>query len=132
MALLFAAGCQHLERLNPPPAPDLRVNYHRFDTHPKPGDAERIAVFAEEAPLEGWVHYEVVGHAYDRKGSGSNFAMGKRRAELVQDLLIEAGIPEDQINARTLGDTRPRIPYHNFGRREKFNRVEIFRIVPEQ
>ena len=129
-ALLLAAGCQHLERLNPPPAPDLRLQYHRFDVHPKPADDERIALFAQETPVNGPVHYEVVGHAYDRRQSGHNFQLGKRRAETVRDILIEHGIPGDHINARTMGDTRPSIPYANFGRRNKFNRVEVFRVTP--
>jgi hypothetical protein len=128
-ALVFAAGCQHLERFNPPPAPDLRVNYYRFDTLPKQDDAERIAAFASETPLEGVVHFEVIGHAYDRKQSGHNYQLGKRRADGVRDVLVEAGIPEDRVNARSMGDTRPRIPYENFGRRNKFNRVEVFRVV---
>lgn len=135
LSLIVLAGCQHLDRqpfslINPPPAPDLRVQYFRFDTIPKEADAARIAAFAEEMPVDGPVHYEVVGHAYDRKQSGYNFQMGKRRANIVGEMLIEAGVPAEKVSVRSLGDTRPRIPYANFGRRNKFNRVEIFRVAP--
>lgn len=137
LPLCLLTGCQHAPYrvsqvqswITPPPPPDFRVQYHRFDTRPKPMDIERLATFAEEAALDGTVHFEVVGHAYDRKQSGHNFQTGKRRAEFVRDALIEAGVPADRVNARSVGDTRPAIPYADFGKRRKHNRVEVFRSV---
>lgn len=70
----------------------------------KPEYDEIIRKLAETTQANKNVKVSVVGHT-DTAGSNSyNYALGGRRAEAVQKMLIEAGIPSSQIIAVSAGE----------------------------
>lgn len=74
----------------------------------------------------GGAQIAINGHA-DRAGSDSyNMALSERRAKLVMDALIGAGIPAERIQYFAFGETDPKVATED-GMEEALNRrVEIF------
>jgi OOP family OmpA-OmpF porin len=50
---------------------------------------------------------EVAGHADSSGGPGYNMALSQRRASVVRDFLIFAGVPSDRLVSAGYGETRP-------------------------
>lgn len=68
------------------------------------------------------------GHADERGSDVSNRTLGARRAEVVRDALVKAGIDRGRIQAVSYGEARPWLP----GRSEaawRWNRRVYFRLV---
>lgn len=52
------------------------------------------------------------GNADERGSDGYNLALGKKRAEAVQESLLKYGVPASQIKLVTLGEGKPRLSCH--------------------
>lgn len=91
----------------------------------KPEYDEIIKKLAETTQANKNVKVSVVGHT-DTAGSNSyNYALGGRRAEAVQKMLIEAGIPSSQIIAVSAGEEDLKVPTPNNTPNAENRRVRV-------
>lgn len=121
----------------PEPAPDASMratpatflvffDWNRSDIK---SDARPVIERAAEHYLDGgYSIVEVVGHA-DRSGPRDyNLALSRRRAENVRDVLVQEGVPEDEITITARGEDDPLVPTPDGVREPRNRRVEI--IIP--
>lgn len=78
------------------PTPELRARIERR--------AAALAQILDAAP-PGSV-FIVEGHADATGSEAHNEGLGQRRAEVVQDILVEAGLPVDRLQTRSAGERR--------------------------
>ncbi len=85
-----------------------------------------IAELASYLQSAGNASININGHA-DRAGSDDyNMSLSEQRAKLVEEALIEAGVPQSMLHYFAFGETDPKQPTDD-GAREPLNRrVEIF------
>jgi outer membrane protein OmpA-like peptidoglycan-associated protein len=97
-----------------------------FDKYDLTPEAQQIVqAAAEAARKDGYAKLVVTGHT-DTVGSDEyNEALSIRRAEAVQQALIDLGIPADQITTRALGETSPLVPTGDGVREPQNRRAEI-------
>ena len=76
----------------------------------KPEYDEIIRKLAETTQANKNVKVSVVGHTDTAGSSSYNYALGGRRAEAVQKMLIEYGIPSSQIIAVSAGEEDLKVP----------------------
>lgn len=103
------------------------VLYFPFDSTALTGPAQAaIAQLVGYLQAAGHVQVNINGHA-DRAGSDDyNMQLSERRAQLVKDALVAAGVPEAVLHYFAFGETDPKLPTDD-GIREPLNRrVEIF------
>jgi outer membrane protein OmpA-like peptidoglycan-associated protein len=67
----------------------------------------------------------VYGHTDDVGTAEYNQDLSERRAKVVRDYLVEAGVPKDIIESKGFGKTSPRVPAKSRDARKKNRRVEI-------
>lgn len=67
----------------------------------------------------------VSGHADTLGGAEANLELSKRRAEVVRQLLLSAGIKAEEVSAAEYGETRPRVETADEQARRENRRVEI-------
>jgi len=67
----------------------------------------------------------VIGHADARGSRGFNRYLGARRARAVTDVLLSAGVPRKQIEARSHGEDEPRASGESESAWAQNRRVEI-------
>ena len=95
----------------------------------KPEYEDLIKKLAETTRANKNVKVSVVGHT-DTVGSSSyNYALGGRRAEAVQKMLIEYGIPASQIIAVSAGEEDLKVPTPNNTRNAENRRVRVVKEV---
>jgi OmpA-OmpF porin, OOP family len=84
-----------------------------------------VEAAAQSARDDGYARIVVTGHT-DTVGSAEyNQALSERRAQAVQDALVEMGVPADQITTRGLGFTQPLVPTGDGVREAQNRRAEI-------
>lgn len=109
-----------------PPRPRSYVLY--FQEGSNVLTAESQAEFARvKTEIVGWAAVEVmvIGHT-DRVGSvQANDALSLKRAGAVRELLIEAGIPGERLEAVGRGEREPLVPTADEVAEAKNRRVEI-------
>ena len=95
----------------------------------KPEYEEIIEQLAATTQANKNVKVSVVGHT-DTSGSSSyNYALGGRRAEAVQKMLIEYGIPASQIVAVSAGEEDLKVPTPNNTPNAENRRVRVVKEV---
>ncbi|HKW52821.1 MAG TPA: OmpA family protein [Stellaceae bacterium] len=106
----------------PSAAREFRV-YFDFNQAQLGPDAQQVLQrIAQQAKQDPKLRVVVVGKA-DRTGSDAyNLALSQRRADAVRQLLVQAGVPEGNIDARWVGEREPPVPTAQ-GVREPRNRV---------
>lgn len=103
------------------------VLYFPFDAAALTDTAKAaIAELASYLKSAGNAVININGHA-DRAGSDDyNMSLSERRAKLVEEALLQAGVPKSQLNYFAFGESDPEQPTDD-GQREPLNRrVEIF------
>jgi OOP family OmpA-OmpF porin len=106
----------------PSTAREFRV-YFDFNQVQLGPDAQQILQqIAQQAKQDPNLRVVVVGKA-DRTGTDAyNLALSQRRADAVRQLLVQAGVPAANIDARWVGEREPPVPTAQ-GVREPRNRV---------
>jgi OmpA-OmpF porin, OOP family len=106
----------------PSTAREFRV-YFDFNQAQLGPDAQQILDrIAQQAKQDPKLRVVVVGKA-DRTGSDAyNLTLSQRRADAVRQILVQAGVPEGNIDARWVGEREPPVPTAQ-GVREPRNRV---------
>lgn len=85
-----------------------------------------IAELASYLKSAGNASININGHA-DRAGSDDyNMSLSEQRARLVEEALLEAGVPASQLNYFAFGETDPKQPTDDEVREPLNRRVEIF------
>lgn len=67
----------------------------------------------------------VYGHTDDVGEAGYNRRLSERRAQAVRDYLVQAGLPEDLVEAKGFGEESPKVAGKSEAARQKNRRVEI-------
>jgi len=71
------------------------------------------------------VTLELAGHCDERGTREYNLALGERRSQAVQKLMIAFGVPAKQVKVVSFGEEKPVDPEHNEGAWKKNRRVEL-------
>ena len=106
---------------------EIRFDFNKSTI--KPEYEELIRKLAATTQANRNVKVSVVGHT-DTAGSNSyNYALGGRRAEAVQKMLIEYGIPSSQIIAVSAGEEDLKVPTPNNTPNAENRRVRVVKEV---
>ena len=70
----------------------------------------------------------ITGHTDDSGSPESNMALGQRRADAVKKYMVEQGIAEGRITAKSVGETQPPAANDNEANR-KLNRCAVFDVT---
>jgi len=95
----------------------------------KPEYEELIRKLAATTQANKNVKVSVVGHTDTAGSSSYNYALGGRRAEAVQKMLIEYGIPSSQIIAVSAGEEDLKVPTPNNTPNAANRRVRVVKEV---
>ena len=107
-------------------SPAAYMVFFDFDKYDLTPEAQQIVqAAAGSAQKDGYAKLVVTGHT-DTVGSYEyNEALSMRRADAVQQALIDMGVPADQITTRALGETSPLVPTGDGVREPQNRRAEI-------
>lgn len=106
---------------------EIRFDFNKANIKPEYQDLIKKLVDATQANKN--IKVSVVGHT-DTSGSKSyNYALGGRRAEAVQKMLIEYGIPASQIVAVSAGEEDLKVPTADGVRNAENRRVRVVKEV---
>ncbi|MGZ8410722.1 MAG: OmpA family protein [Hyphomicrobium sp.] len=107
-------------------SPAAYMVFFDFDKYDLTPEAQQIIqAAAEAARKDGYAKIVVTGHT-DTVGSYEyNEALSMRRADAVQQALVDMGVPTDQITTRALGETSPLVPTGDGVREPQNRRAEI-------
>jgi peptidoglycan-associated lipoprotein len=72
----------------------------------------------------------IEGHCDERGTSEYNLSLGERRANVVRDYLVAAGVPAERIRTLSYGEERPLVPAQDKST-WKFNRRAHFVVVKQ-
>ncbi len=97
-----------------------------WDSTVAPAEApQSVAFMAENQARCGWSAFTVVGHT-DRSGSDAyNEGLAMRRARVIADMMIAAGIPTGTIAVSGMGERQPRVQTMDCERTPENRRVEV-------
>jgi peptidoglycan-associated lipoprotein len=108
------------------PAPLQRVVYFDYDSDSLRPEAQPMVERRARALLsQPQARLLLEGHADERGGSEYNLALGQRRAQAVLRALVLLGVPEDRLEATSLGSTRPAVEGRDEQAWSQNRRVEI-------
>jgi outer membrane protein OmpA-like peptidoglycan-associated protein len=115
------------EALSALPPPPVRFTlYFQFDsdelTDESRGLVTQILQAVKDRPAPDVV---VVGHTDTTGSSASNFGLGLKRANVVRNLLAEAGLNAPSVEVATLGETDPLVATADDVAEPRNRRVEI-------
>ena len=106
---------------------EIRFDFNKATI--KPEYEELIRKLASTTQANKNIKVSVVGHT-DTSGSSSyNYALGGRRAEAVQKMLIQYGIPASQIIAVSAGEEDLKVPTPNNTPNAENRRVRVVKEV---
>ena len=106
----------------PSTAREFRVYFDFNEAQLGPDARQILDRIAQQAKQDPKLRIVVVGKA-DRTGSDAyNLTLSQRRADAVRQLLVQAGVPDGNIDARWVGEREPPVPTAQ-GVREPRNRV---------
>ncbi len=71
------------------------------------------------------VKFVIEGHTDNRNSDRYNLYLSQRRANAVRKYMIRQGIPNERLNAKGFGESRPKFSNQNAGGRQLNRRVEI-------
>lgn len=107
---------------------EVRFDFDKSSIKPEYEDLIRKLVETTQSNKN--VKVSVVGHTDTAGSSAYNYALGGRRAEAVQKMLIEYGIPSSQIIAVSAGEEDLKIPTPNNTPNAENRRVRVVKEVP--
>jgi len=110
------------------PLPDVFFAFDKASLLPEEGDALASGIAWLLANPEVTVTIE--GHCDERGTSEYNLSLGERRANVVRDYLVAAGVPAERIRTVSYGEERPLVPGQDKGT-WKFNRRAHFVVVKQ-
>jgi len=106
---------------------EIRFDFNKATIKPEYEDIIRkLAATTQENKN---VKVSVVGHTDTSGSSNYNYALGGRRAEAVQKMLIEYGIPSSQIIAVSAGEEDLKVPTPNNTPNAENRRVRVVKEV---
>ena len=85
-----------------------------------------IAAVVEETKRRQKYSIEVVGHTDELGRESTNVRLGYKRAQLIADRLIEAGVPKSSIKVLSKGSSQPLIKGSSTSAEVRNRRVEVF------
>ena len=106
---------------------EIRFDFDKAIVKPEYDDI--IRQLAEVTQANRNVKISVVGHTDTSGSQAYNYALGGRRAEAVQKMLIERGIPASQIVAVSAGEEDLKVPTPDGVRNAENRRVRVVKEV---
>lgn len=106
---------------------EIRFDFDKAVIKPEYEDVIRQLAATTQANKN--VKVSVVGHTDTSGSSNYNYALGGRRAEAVQKMLIEYGIPSSQIVAVSAGEEDLKVPTPNNTPNAENRRVRVVKEV---
>ena len=106
---------------------EIRFDFDKATIKPEYEDLIRKLAATTQANRN--VKVSVVGHTDTAGSSAYNYALGGRRAEAVQKMLIEYGIPSSQIIAVSAGEEDLKVPTPNNTPNAENRRVRVVKEV---
>ena len=106
---------------------EVRFDFDKATIKPEYEDIIRQLAATTQANKN--VKVSVVGHTDTAGSSSYNYALGGRRAEAVQKMLIEYGIPSSQIIAVSAGEEDLKVPTPNNTPNAENRRVRVVKEV---
>jgi len=106
---------------------EIRFDFDKATIKPEYEDIIRKLAATTQANKN--VKVSVVGHTDTAGSSSYNYALGGRRAEAVQKMLIEYGIPSSQIVAVSAGEEDLKVPTPNNTPNAENRRVRVVKEV---
>ena len=106
---------------------EIRFDFDKSAIKPEYEDVIRKLAATTQANKN--VKVSVVGHTDTAGSSSYNYALGGRRAEAVQKMLIEYGIPSSQIIAVSAGEEDLKVPTPNNTPNAENRRVRVVKEV---
>lgn len=106
---------------------EIRFDFDKATIKPEYEDIIRQLVGVTQANKN--VKVSVVGHTDTSGSKAYNYALGGRRAEAVQKMLIEYGIPSNQIVAVSAGEEDLKVPTPDGVRNAENRRVRVVKEV---
>ena len=106
---------------------EIRFDFDKATITPEYEDLIRKLAATTQANKN--VKVSVVGHTDTAGSSAYNYALGGRRAEAVQKMLIEYGIPSSQIIAVSAGEEDLKVPTPNNTPNAENRRVRVVKEV---
>jgi len=112
---------------------ELPVVYFELDRWDLSSEAQQsLRVSAKQIQAQpGGAKVTIEGHCDDRGSDEYNMALGKRRASVVKRYLVDLGVPAQQLDTVTFGESRPAVRGHD-ERAWSRNRRSEFRIGVRQ
>lgn len=88
--------------------------FYRYDEYAVPDEYRGVLQdHADYLKSDRRARLRVVGNADERGSREYNLALAQRRAEAVKSLLVELGVPENRVVARSNGEERPHTKGHD-------------------
>ena len=109
-------------------SPALTVYFDNDSDTLTPIELERLKAFASNLDPRQRGRLEVTGHTDSHQTAAYNLGLSKRRAETVRHMLLQSGIPEDQVVLGWHGLHLPTASNATEEGRAKNRRVEVKRI----
>ena len=106
---------------------EIRFDFDKANIKPEYEDLIRRLASTTQANKN--IKVSVVGHTDTSGSSAYNYALGGRRAEAVQKMLIEYGIPSSQIIAVSAGEEDLKVPTPNNTPNAANRRVRVVKEV---
>jgi outer membrane protein OmpA-like peptidoglycan-associated protein len=91
----------------------------------KPGAKSMLKKIAAQIATDPSLKIAVEGHTDNVGGKAANQALSEKRADVVRDYLISAGIPADHISASGKGEEAPVVTNKTAAGRQQNRRVEL-------
>lgn len=101
----------------------IHFDYDKYDLTPEA--FEILAVNAEALANNPGAIIRVEGHCDERGTEEYNLALGQKRAQAVQDYLLQYGIDPDAVSIITFGESRPADRGHNKGAWSRNRRADF-------
>ncbi len=106
---------------------EIRFDFNKANIKPEYEDLIRKLASTTQANKN--IKVSVVGHTDTAGSSNYNYALGGRRAEAVQKMLIQYGIPANQIIAVSAGEEDLKVPTPNNTPNAENRRVRVVKEV---
>jgi len=89
------------------------------------GARERLAKVSGLVLAYPGLHLDVEGHTDSVGGDEYNMQLSQRRAEAVRDYLVQQGVPQNTVDSRGFGKTKPVATNDTPEGRQQNRRVEL-------
>jgi outer membrane protein OmpA-like peptidoglycan-associated protein len=104
---------------------DLRVYFDFNSVVLSPEQEGRLLRFADKMKKDPSIKIVLAGFTDNVGSEEVNLEIGEKRALYVRNLLLEAGIPKNQLESKSVGEKQPLAPNDDEQGRAKNRRVEV-------